>query len=383
MPSGAWLRRLWQALVAGAALVAIVFGLTYRSWIEAQYRAALVLSVALDAPVISWLARAVSEEPRRSEQRVAGVPTTVLLPAGEGPWPTIVFLNGVTRRGRRHPTVRRLAEGLARAGYRVLVPDPPGLAVGEITPRTVRASIAVSLQAARSRQARRGRVALLGVSAGGSLGLLAAEAPALAGRVTVVGGIAPYTDLREVMLLATTGYHRQGGRLVRYEAKPFMALVIARSLVAALPPGVDRAVLLDRLRGVADDDRRPLHVLRRPLAVPLGREARALLLLLRNRDPGRFDRLFSALSARQRAGIRRLSPLYRARFLRAPLELVTAPHDKYFPPDESRLLVRRAPRARLTVTTTLGHAVPRLSVDDLAGLLRLNGVIVRALHAAG
>jgi len=317
-----------------------------------------------------------------TEELVAGVPTTVLSPPGEGPWPTVVFLNGVTRRGRRHPTVRRLAEGLARAGYRVLVPDPPGLARGELTRRTADASSAVSLAAARSPEARDGRVALFGVSAGGSLGLLAAEEPALAGRVSVVGGIAPYTDLREVILLAPPGYHRERGRLVRYAAKPFMALVIARSLVAALPPGVDRAVLLDRLRGVEDGAERPLAVLRRPLAVPLRDESRALLALLRNRDPRRFDRLYAALSPRQRAAIRRLSPLYRADRLQAPVELTTAPHDKYFPSDESRLLMERARRARLTVTTTLGHAVPKPSLDDLAGLVRLNGVIVRALHAA-
>lgn len=383
MPSGVRLRRLWQALVGAAALAAIVSGLAYRSWLDTQARAALILAVALDAPVVSWLAETATDRPRVREVRVAGVPTSVVLPAAKGPWPTIVFLNGVTRRGRRHPTVRGLAEGLARAGYRVLVPDLPGLALGEITERTVRASIAVSLRAARSGEARRGRVALFGVSAGGSLGLLAAEEPALAGRVSVVGGIAPYTDLKEVILLATTGYHHEGGRLVRYEAKPFMALVIARSLVAALPAGVDRAVLLDRVRGVGDEARRPLDVLRRPLAVPLSREARALLALLRNRDPRRFEGLFRSLSPRQQAGIRRLSPLHRAGRLGAPVELVTAPHDKYFPPDESRLLVRRAPRARLTVTTALGHAVPKLSLDDLIGLLRLNGALVRALHAAG
>lgn len=383
MPSGVWLRRLWRALVGATMLAAIASALLLRSWVEAQARAAVVLAVTLDAPVLSWLVEAATDRPRVTEELVAGVPTTVLRPRGRGPWPTVVFLNGVTRRGRRHPTVRRLAEGLARAGYRVLVPDPPGLALGEITQRTADSATAVALAAADSPEARNGRVALFGVSAGGSLALLAAEEPALAGRVSVVGGIAPFTDLREVVLLATTGYHWERGRLVRYAAKPFMALVIARSLVAALPPGSDRAVLLDRLRGVDDDATRPLAVLRRPLSVPVRREARALLTLLRNRDPRRFDRLFAALSARQRAGIRRLSPLHRAGRLRAVVELASAPHDKYFPSDESRRLVERARRARLTVTATLGHAVPKPSFDDLAGLVRLNGVIVRAIHAAG
>ncbi|MER3410641.1 MAG: hypothetical protein C4306_11315, partial [Thermoleophilia bacterium] len=241
---------------------------------------------------------------------------------------------------------------------------------------------AVASTAASSARARDGEVALFGVSVGGSLGLLAAENPALADRVSVVGAIAPYASLSEVILLATTGYHHENGRLARYAAKPFMSLVIARSLVSALPPGIDRAVLLDRLHGVDDDAARPLEVLRRPIAVPLRRETRAALALLRNRDPNRFPRLFARLSLRQRLGIARLSPLRLASRLRAPVELLSAPHDKYFPPDESRLLAQRVPRARLTITTTLGHAVPRLSWDDLAGLARLNGALVRALHAA-
>jgi hypothetical protein len=56
----------------------------------------------------------------------------------------------------------------------------------------------------------RGRVGFIGVSVGASLALCAAEDGSLAGRVSAVAGIAPYADLEDVSLLATTGYVRTG-----------------------------------------------------------------------------------------------------------------------------------------------------------------------------
>jgi hypothetical protein len=65
-----------------------------------------------------------------------------------------------------------------------------------------------------------------------------------------------------------------------------------------------------------------------------------------------------------------------------PVELASAPHDKYFPPAESRALVAKAPDARLTVTSTLSHAIPEPSIADLAALFRFDGFVVRFLRRA-
>jgi fermentation-respiration switch protein FrsA (DUF1100 family) len=95
-----------------------------------------------------------------------------------------------------------------------------------------------------------------------------------------------------------------------------------------------------------------------------------------------FDRLYAALPPEFRASIVRLSPLADADRLRAPVEIASAPHDKYFPVGETRALVRayRHSRVRLTVTSTLHHAVPHLSLSDLADLLRFDGWAVRSLR---
>jgi pimeloyl-ACP methyl ester carboxylesterase len=376
-------RRLATALEIAATLLVAVFCIIGAiakvdpdSWPASQIQAVAVLSTTERTPVLAWAVRAVTDRPRVAEMQMGGAASTVVRPgSGHGPWPAIVFVNGATRAGRHHPKVQRLARGLARAGFLVVVPDLPGLRLGEITPGTAGAAARVVEATADRADARAGRVGLYGVSVGASLALLAAERPRLATRVAVVGGEAPWTDMKRIIRLATTGRYNGGP----YATDPYAALAIGRSLAAGLPAGPGRSRLLRQLEGVPDDDAEPLAGLRRK-NYPAG--TRALVELLLNHEPSRFERLYGRLPEQVRRSVATLSPLRRADRLRAPVELASAPHDKYFPPDESRALARAASRVQVTVTATLDHAVPRPSLRDLRDLFRFDGFVVRFLHAA-
>lgn len=377
------MRRLAKALEIAAALVvvafcavAVVVEVDPRSWPAAQVQAVGVLSITERTPVLAWAVRVVTDEPRVEEAVVGGEPSTVVRPGGgDGPWPAIVFVNGATRAGRHHPKVQRLARGLARAGFLVVVPDLPGLRLGEITPLTADATVRVAAAVAARPDARGGRVGLYGVSVGASLALLAAERASLAARVTVVGGEAPWTDMKSIIRLATTGVYDGEP----YATDPYAALAIGRSLAAGLPAGPGRSKLVRQLEAVPDDDLEPLAGLN---AGAYRDGPRALVELLRNRDPSRFAALSARLPRRVREAVAVLSPLRGADRLQAPVELASAPHDKYFPPAESRALARAAPRVHVTVTATLDHAVPRPSLRDLRDLFRFDGFIIRFLHEA-
>src|SRR6266536_2032892 len=210
------MRRVAGALriVAAAFLVALgvaaIIGVADRdSWPAAQLDTVAVLSTTERTPVLAWAVRLVTERPRVEETRVGRQPSVLFRPGGRGPWPAIVFVNGATRLGRHHPKVQRLARGLARAGFLVVVPDLPGLREGEITPATTEAAARGVEATADLPKALAGHVSLYGVSVGASLALLVAERPALAPRVTIVAGEAPWTDMKKVIRLATTG--RYGG----------------------------------------------------------------------------------------------------------------------------------------------------------------------------
>lgn len=367
-------------LLAVAASVVV-----YRSWLGAQVRAAGVLSVALNVPVLDWATRTVTETPRVNQYAVvAGVPTSVVRPGSGRRWPELVFFNGVTARGRFHPDVERLAQALARLGFLVLVPDLPGMRTGAVTGNTLTAAIAVIRAAEKRPDAEGGRVGLLGVSLGASLALLTAEQPSLAGRITVVAGIAPYTNLRNIVRLATTGDTLEQGRLVPYTADPFMSLVIARSLIAMLPPSSERDAILTKLLAVSENAPHPLALLRTLDPARFDPDVRAVVELLANRSPSRFARLYAALPPALRASEQRLSPLADATRLRAPVDIASAPHDKYFPLSETRDLAHAATHTRveLTVTDTLHHAIPSLSLPDLTGVFAFDDWVVHVIEAA-
>jgi hypothetical protein len=101
-----------------------------------------------------------------------------------------------------------------------------------------------------------------------------------------------------------------------------------------------------------------------------------------NRDSSRFADLFDALPEDVRRVVAILSPLRSAARLTAPVEIASAPRDKYFPLAESLALQRDARHVRITVTSALAHATPKLSRDNLIAFAQLEGFFARSLSAA-
>jgi pimeloyl-ACP methyl ester carboxylesterase len=378
--SGRRLRRAFYLV-----LLAIVIGLlvSYWSWVDAQARAVMVISSVLDAPVLTPAAEAVSGEPGFEDVSVAGNPTLVARPAGDGPWPAVFVVNGTVRQGRKLPEVRRLAEGFARAGYLVVVPDLPGLTEDEIIPETARETVDVAREVSERPNVEDGEVALVGVSTGATLALLAAEDPALRGKVSLVAGVAPYSNIKTVLSVATTGhYRRSDGEMVRYEATPFLSYVVARSLVAALPPGEDKRTLSAELESAGRESPDPLSGLRVRRTDGLEPGARSVVGLLANRNPERFAALYADLPNEVRNDLEELSPLAGTGSIRVPVELATGPRDKYFPPSQSYALERIAPERRVTVTGALDHAKLNVSLGDIPAFATFDGFVVRSLRTA-
>jgi|SRR5215211_3257295 len=376
-------RRLRRAFYLVLLAVVIGLSISYWSWVDAQARAVVVISSVLDAPVLTPAIEAAGGDPSFSQARVAGNPALVVRPAGEGPWPAIFLVNGTVPEGRKLPAVRNLAEGFARAGYLVVVPDLPGLTEDRITPRSADAVAQVARKISGRPDVESGKVALVGVSTGATLSLLAAEDPSLKGKVSLVAGVAPYANIKTVLNVATTGhYRRSDGQLVRYEATPFLSYVVARSLVATLPPGEDRRTLSAELESVGRESPDPLSNLRSRQTDDLGPDARSVVGLLANRDPERFDALYAALPDETRHDLEELSPLASTGRIRVPVDLATGPHDKYFPPSQSYALERVAPERRVTVTAALDHAKLDVSPGDILAFATFDGFVVRALRTA-
>jgi pimeloyl-ACP methyl ester carboxylesterase len=365
----------WRLAVLALAVAVTGLVAAAPARMSAQADSVVVLATTLETPVLEQTVALLTAEPQVEETTIAGLPTTVARPDGPGDRPTLVIVNGAAELGRREPALRRLVRGLGRAGYVVYLPDLPGLARGELTQNTLDAIVSAARSAGD-------RIGLVGVSVGTSLALLAAQDPSLTGRISVVTGTAPFADLTNLVRLATTGYYRDGNLLVPYETDPFLAVAVARSLAAALPAGRDRDALVGRVDALDDDADDPLAPIRSLPTAELTPGTRALVELLANDDPRRFDELYVRAPAEVRSALEQLSPIEAASRVTARVELASAPRDKYVPLAEARALVRAAPNARLTVTETLEHAVPEPSLGGLGELFRFHGWVVRSLEAA-
>jgi acetyl esterase/lipase len=321
-------------------------------------RVAILGSIVLDVPVLSHAARGVRPTHTMQTLSVAGVPVEVLRPGSPGPWPAFVFVNGAHPERRREPVVRRLTEGLARAGFIVIVPEPPGLGEGEIAPGTLEAVVEVVKAALMWPDLRGGRATLMGASTGASLALVAASHPAIAAHVSGVVAVTPYADLAKVIRLATTG---------SYGAPPEVA---PRAVSDLLRTGIHRS-LLACLRAATG-----------PEAGDAGTRE-AITALLSNADPDEFDRLFGLVPLEFRAILEQLSPLACATNVRAPVEIVVPPSDEHFPLEEAFALARALADARITVAPMLDHTRPSASLRRLGAMVGFLRFVYRGLDNAG
>ena len=370
----------WRLIVLALVVVVVVLVAAGWSWIDAQTRAVVVVSSVLETPILTPAVEAATEEPVVEDTVFAGRPALVARPEGEGPWPALLFVNGVVREGRNYPPVQNLARGLARAGYLVVVPDLPGLTTDEITEETVSSTVEVAQAVADRPDALDGRVGLIGVSTGATLALLTAERAEVRERVSVVAGIAPYTDIRTVLNIATTGHYWDGEEYVPYKADSFLSYVVARSMFAALPTGEERDALRAELEEIDRLDPDPLAGLRTRPTGDLSPAARSVIELLANENPERFDELYEALPPEIRERMERLSPLAGDERITAPVELASGSRDKYFPISESFAIGSIAADHRVTVTEAIDHS--ELSFSDVPAFARFDGFVVRSLREA-
>ncbi len=364
-------RLISLAVLAIVAAATVVFW----SYIDAQRRAVIVLSTTSPKPVLSWAVRVVTAEPHSEDTSLAGVVTTIYYPGGGGSRHAVVLIPGVVPQGRLNPDVQRIARGLARAGLIAFVPDLPGMADGQIVPQTVRSAVDLAGEVLRRPDVKGGQVAFAGAWAGATVGLLAAEDPVLAPRISVVAGIAPWGAAPNLIRLATTGFALEQGSPSAYQASPTLGLTVGRSLVAALKPSASRQQLLELLGGVSPTEPDPLRVIRGLAVAGLDPDAAAVVSLLANRHPTVFDQLYASLPQYLKTDLEQLSPLVGAAQLRARVELATSSHDEISPPSESLALERASPQVHVTKTGSVAHGVP-------GGGFASNAWLVRALRAA-
>jgi dienelactone hydrolase len=324
--------------------------------VAARFGATLAFAVGLAAPrADAWLA-ALSAAPREEEIAVpiaAGGRLACDVYRPPAPRGALVLVHGLSRAGRRHPELVRLARRLARHDRLVLVPHFEGLAAFRLRGREVD-EIEAALRHLRHLDTRGSSAGILGFSFGAGPALLAA---ARVPEVRLAGSFGGYADLRHVIAYVTTG----AGHATPPEPYNRWKLL---ALLAAYPEDPrDRA----RLEGLAERKLADPAADGGELAAGLGLEGRAVVALVENRRPEALAAHLAALPPAVRQALDALSPLAAVPRLPGRLLLAHGLHDDSIPFTESlRLAEAAGARARLALLRGFHHTGPRSLFGSLA-----------------
>lgn len=292
---------------------------------------------------------------------------------GETARAAMVLVPGVAAAGKDDPLLVAFAETLARARFRVLVPELANLRRLQVRPEDVRAIADAAVWLAGDGPAGRPLgVAAVSYAVGPAVAaLFEPEAGEAVDFVLAIGG---YYDLTAVVTFFTTGYYREGPAAAWRHRPPnaYGKWVFVESNLGRLADPGDRARLglikEMRLRDAAADVS--------PWAAELGPEGRAVYDLLANADADRVPALIAALPAVLRADLAALDPSRRdLGRLSQRFFLVHGRDDPIIPETESVKLARALPKGRadLFLVDSLDHVNPK--PIGLADRLTLLGAI--------
>ena len=375
-----------RAVLLGILAGLIVLGVIYGPWVAAQARAVGTLTTAYETPLLSWVTRKLTDEPRLQNTTVAGTAVTIVEPSGEGPWYTVLLINGATEAGRFDNDLLQLATGLARVGHRVAIVDGPDPESGDLSASAEEDTMRVARALAGSPSTRDGEVSLIGLGFGGTLALVAAEDRSLATNVPLVVAVSPLTDLVELGRLVTTGFHATEEGFTQLPVPRELLDTAANVLVDALPRGPTRDLLAAEIAAAlaaeAEDGPRadPFAALDDIPDGLLDADAQAMVDLLANDDPEAYDILYRALPDSTRRAIERLSPAHDARRLTARVELAVASDDPLVPFAQAQALEQTAPDMRITVSDAFSSIQSQPGLGSPVDYLRIDALLVRALH---
>lgn len=292
---------------------------------------------------------------------------------------TLVVVPGLTREGKDDARLVAFATTMARARFRVLVPDIVGM-------RALRASaadaddIADAVRYLRDAPPKPGGVGLVAFSYAVGPAVLAALAPDLRDSVRFIVAIGGYYDIETALAFATTGYFRDDATGEwRFRApNAYGKWLILRSNADRLSLAADR----DRLAAIADRKMAQPDAPVEDLVAGLGAEGRAVYALAANRSPDAVPSLIAALPAAIREDLRALDlKRYELSQLSARLIAVHGRNDAVIPFGESLKLARAVPpgHARTYLVDSLAHV--DLGPSGLADALTLLSAVYRLLAA--
>jgi acetyl esterase/lipase len=237
-----------------------------------------------------------------------------------GRHPALLITLGIDPASADDPRVVRLLSGLARNGIVAGLVTSPNLNQGRLTADAADLLVMAYNDVANQPGVLPDHVGLVGLSAGGSLALIAAADPRIADKVRFVEAVGAYDSLTSLARSVVTRTQVQGGRVIPWQPTPLAQEAVQSNIAELLPPA-------------------------------------AVAALLASTDVQSFNAALASLSQSQRAQLDALSPSTFLNVIRAPVFLMVDRSDTFVPPAESMSIAASLEQA--------GHSLYFSSFDIL------------------
>jgi acetyl esterase/lipase len=292
----------------------------------------------------------------------------------------MLLVLGVNNVGRNHPVVERVADGLARTGVAVLVPDSRVLLEGRLDVGEVDGVVrAFQLLAARP-EVDPARVGIVGFSVGGSLALLAATDSRIAEDIRWVNAFGAFADASSYLASVSAHAYRAGGAAeMAWTPSELARQIYLGFMLEQVADPADRALLDDALgdailragRPPPDDELRASFE---------SDAARTVHDLLTARSLADAEGAIGDLPAASLGFIDAISPARHVGGLRARVHLMHETEDRHVPFVESRTLASVLGDAGVLGAHTEFRLFDHVQPDDVALLAAAPELIKLLLH---
>ncbi len=299
---------------------------------------------------------------------VAEEPAELWLPSwasAERPAGAILLVFGVNNLGRNHPAIERVADGLARTGVAVLVPDSRTLLEGRLEVDEIDGVVRAFAVLAQRPEVDRTRLGIFGFSVGGSLALLAARDPRIGEDVRWVNAFGAYADAPTYLAsVAAHAYVDEDGTEVEWAPTPLAREVYLRFVLDQVDDAEDRGRLADRVSRAILAGERPIEAdaVRRSLRTDV---AGAAYDLLTARTLEEARRAIADLPPGAQNFMRELSPTAHVGGTRASVHLMHEREDHHVPFVESHRLASAYEAAGVLAAHTEFRLFDHVQPDDI------------------